>query len=189
MRAAPCASADDAVAVLEGRGDPGRCFCQYFRFPHSQYRTLSVDELKDRLVTRIAGPDVSPGVVATLDGHPVGWASVAPRSEFPRMWASPSMAPPELEADLDDPGIWSVTCFVVRTGHRRQGIAGVLLAAAVEHARASGAHTLEGYPLDPGVGRFSSADLYRGTVSLFLAAGFDVVARPKDDRAVVRLAL
>lgn len=189
VRARPCASADDAVAVLAGPGDPGRCFCQYFRFPHAQYRTMSADELKDRLVTRIAGPGASPGVVATLDGEPVGWASVAARSEFPRMRASPSMAPPELAADLDDPGIWSVTCFVVRTGHRRQGIAGVLLAAAVEHARASGAHTLEGYPLDPEVRRFSSADLYRGTVHLFLAAGFDVVARPKGDRAVVRLAL
>ena len=189
VRAAPCASPDDAIAVLEGRGDPGRCFCQYFRFPHAQYRTLSADELKDRLVTRIAASDVSPGVVATLDGDPVGWASVASRAEFPRMRASPSMAPAELAADLDDPGIWSVNCFVVRTGHRRQGIAGVLLAAAVEHARASGAHTLEGYPLEPGVRRFSSADLYRGTVSLFVAAGFAVVARPKDDRAVVRLAL
>lgn len=189
MRAAPCGRADEAVAVLAGRGDPGRCFCQYYRFPHAEYRTLSADELKHRLVTRIAGSEVSPGVVATVDGQPVGWASVAPRSEFPRMRASPSMAPPELSADRDDPEIWSVNCFVVRTGHRRQGIAGVLLAAAVEHARASGAHTLEGYPLDPGAGRFSSADLYRGTVSLFLAAGFEVVARPKDDRAVVRLAL
>ena len=189
MRAAPGTRADDAVAVLEGRGDPGRCFCQYFRLRHAQYRTLSADELKDQLVTRIAGPDVSPGVVATLDGQPVGWASVAPRSEFPRMWGSPSMAPPELADDQDDPGIWSVNCFVVRTGHRRQGLAGVLLAAGIEHARASGAHTLEAYPLDPAVGRFSSADLYRGTVSLFLAAGFDVVARPKGDRAVVRLAL
>ena len=151
---------------------------------------MSVDELKDRLVTRIAGPDASPGVVATLGrasrsaGRPWREVGVPADDGRVRRWRRRT-----LEADLDDPGIWSVTCFVVRTGHRRQGIAGVLLAAAVEHARASGAHTLEGYPLDPEVGRFSSADLYRGTVSLFEAAGFDVVARPKGDRAVVRLAL
>jgi GNAT superfamily N-acetyltransferase len=189
LRAAPCVSVDDAVGVIEGPGDPGRCFCQFDRVRHAQFRTMPVEELKDRLATRIAGPGASPGVIATLDGDPVGWASVAPRSEFPRIRTSPSMTTPELRVDLDDPGIWAVTCFVVRTGHRRQGVAGVLLAAAVEHARAFGAHTLEGYPLEPGLRRLSSADLYRGTLSLFLAADFDVVARPKEDRAIVRLAL
>ncbi|KQY46129.1 GNAT family N-acetyltransferase [Cellulomonas sp. Root137] len=189
LTAAPCTSVDDAVAVFEGPGDPGRCFCQFDRVPNSQFRTMPVDELRDRLATRITEPGARPGVLATLDGDPVGWASVAPRSEFPRIRTSPSMTTRELKADLDDPGIWAVTCFVVRTGFRRQGVAGALLAAAVEHARASGAHTLEGYPLEPGARRLSSADLYRGTVSLFLAADFDVVARPKDGRAIVRLAL
>lgn len=189
LRATPCASVDDAVAVLEGPGDPGSCFCQFDRWPHSQFRTMPVEELRDRLATRIADPGASPGVVATVDGNPVGWASVAPRSEFPRIRTSPSMTTRELKADLDDPGIWAVTCFVVRTGFRRQGVAGALLAAAVEHARDSGAHTLEGYPLEPGARKLSSASLYRGTVSLFLAADFDVVARPKDGRAIVRLAL
>ncbi|WP_315093174.1 GNAT family N-acetyltransferase [uncultured Cellulomonas sp.] len=189
LRAAPCTSIDDAVTVLDGPGDPGRCFCQFDRMPYAQYRTLSPEELRNRLATRVSGSGASPGVVATLDGEPVGWASVAPRAEFPRVRTSPSMTTRELKADLDDPGIWSVTCFVVRTGHRRQGVAGVLLAAAVEHARASGAHTLEGYPLEPGGRKLSSAELYRGTVSLFLAADFDVVARPKEGRAIVRLAL
>ena len=189
LRAAPCTTVDDAVAVLAGPGDHGTCFCQFDRWPYSQFRTMSVEDLRDRLATRVAAPGASPGIIATLDEEPVGWASVAARSEFPRIRTSPSMTTRELKADLDDPGIWAVTCFVVRTGFRRQGVAGVLLAAAVEHARANGAHTLEGYPLEPGTRKLSSADLYRGTVSLFLAAGFDVVARPKPGRAIVRLAL
>ena len=189
VRAAVCRSADEAIAVLDGPGDPGTCFCQFDRLPHAQFRTLSADELRDRLALRLTEPGAGPGVVAMLDGEPVGWASVAARAEFPRIRTSPSMTTPELKADLDDPGIWAVTCFVVRVGHRRQGVAGALLDAAVEHARASGAHTLEGYPLDPGVRRLSSADLYRGTLSLFAGAGFDVVARPKPGRAIVRLAL
>ncbi|MET0787618.1 MAG: GNAT family N-acetyltransferase [Cellulomonas sp.] len=189
LAVAPCAGVDEAVAVLEGRGDPGSCFCQFDRFPNAQFRTMSVEDLKDRLAARVAAPGASPGVIATVDGEPVGWASVASRTEFPRVRTSPSMTTPELRADLDDPGIWAVTCFVVRTGFRRRGVATALLQASVEHARASGAHTLEGYPLETGTRRRSSADLYRGTVGLFLAADFDVVARPKDDRAIVRLAL
>ena len=189
LHAAPCARVDDAVSVLAGPGDHGRCFCQFDRLPNSQFRTLSPEDLEARLATRIEGAGPSPGVVATLDGDAVGWASVAPRAEFPRIRTSPSMTTRDLRGDLDDPGIWAVTCFVVRTGHRRQGVAGVLLAAAVDHARASGAHTLEGYPLEPGERRLSSAELYRGTLSLFLAAGFDVVGRPKTGRAIVRLAL
>ncbi|GEK22434.1 GNAT family N-acetyltransferase [Cellulomonas xylanilytica] len=189
VRVAPCARADDAVAVLDRPGDAGRCFCQWDRLTRPAYRESPADVLKDRLATRITGADASPGVVATVEGEPVGWASVAPRPEFPRIRNSPSMTTPELKADWDDPGIWSVTCFVVRTGYRRRGVASALLPAAVEHARASGAHTLEGYPLEPGPRRLSSADLFRGTVSLFRAAGFDVVARPRDGRAVVRLVL
>ncbi len=189
LRTATCTRAEDALAVLEGPGDAGRCLCQFDRWPNAQHRAMSVQDRTDRLVARISEPGASPGVIATLDGVPVGWASVASRTELPRVRTSPSMSTPELRGDLDDAGVWAVSCFVVRTGYRRQGVATALLDAAVAHARASGAHTLEGYPLEPSAGRRSAADLYRGTVSLFLGAGFDVVARPRDGRAIVRLAL
>ena len=54
-------------------------------------------------------------------------------------------------------------------------------------ARDHGASAVEGYPVDH-VARasVSSAALYRGTVTLFAAAGFAEVGRPAADRAVMR---
>jgi hypothetical protein len=52
-----------------------------------------------------------------------------------------------------------------------------LLAAAVEHAVAHGAAVVEGYPVDPAQRpRAGPADLYHGTLKLFLSAGFTVVS-------------
>jgi GNAT superfamily N-acetyltransferase len=82
-----------------------------------------------------------------------------------------------------------VTCFVVRRGARRQGLAGPLLDGAVALARDAGATTVEGYPLDLAVRTSTSAAaLYHGPLSVFLRAGFTEVARPAPDRPVVRLA-
>ncbi len=86
---------------------------------------------------------------------------------------------------MDDPSVWAITCFVVRKEHRSQGIASRLLDAAVDHARTHGARIVEGYPLDTDVKPFSSNDLYHGTLSSFLAAGFIETARPGAARPIV----
>lgn len=66
------------------------------------------------------------------------------------------------------PGV--LACFVVAAGHERSGV--------------------EGYPVDreqrPKAG---PADLYHGTLNLFLRAGFTVASSAVAGRAVVRLSL
>jgi GNAT superfamily N-acetyltransferase len=93
--------------------------------------------------------------------------------------------------DLDDPRVWAVTCFVVRVGFRRQGVAAALLAVAADFARAHGATALEGHPVDlerkPGV--TASAELYHGVASTFAAAEYTEVARTGPSRPVMRLQL
>ena len=84
--------------------------------------------------------------------------------------------------------VWSVSCFVVAPGHRRSGVAAALLHAAVGHAVAHGAGIVEGYPVNPELRpKAGPADLYQGTLKLFLAAGFEVVSDAVPGRAVVRL--
>jgi GNAT superfamily N-acetyltransferase len=83
-----------------------------------------------------------------------------------------------------------VTCFVVAPGHRRSGVAEVLLRAAVDHARAHGADVVEGYPVDRTLRpKAGAADLYHGTLNLFLGAGFQAVSSAVPGRALVRLDL
>ncbi|WP_425845159.1 hypothetical protein [Agrococcus sp. TSP3-2-1] len=78
----------------------------------------------------------------------------------------------------------------MRTEHRGEGLAGRLIAAAIDFAASHGARVLEGYPVDPSEGRKkASNELYRGVVSTFERAGFQEVARPAPDRAVVALEL
>ncbi|MEA5118908.1 MAG: hypothetical protein VB036_15020, partial [Propionicimonas sp.] len=66
----------------------------------------------------------------------------------------------------------------------------VLLGAAVDYARRSGARVLEAYPIDLEARPTTSSNaLYVGALSTFLKAGFEVVARPTAGRAVVALDL
>ena len=125
----------------------------------------------------------TPGLLAYVDDEPVGWVAVAPRSEYPRLDRSTKLKP------IDDQPVWSITCFYVRSDHRRQGVAQELIAAAVDHARSQGAETVEGYPIDPAVVKsVSSASIFTGTLPMFEAAGFQEVAR-REGRPTVRLDL
>ena len=94
------------------------------------------------------------------------------------------------EATEDADGVWSVTCFVVRVGHRRRGLAAELLAGAVDLARRYGATVVEGYPVDPAAQtQTTSSGLYHGAASTFAAVGFTEVARPTSARPVMRLTI
>src|SRR4051794_23123173 len=185
----PCESPADAEVVLGAPGDQRSCWCQFDRWTPSVYRAMPLAEKRAHLVADVGADGPSPGVLARVEDEVVGWASVAPRSVFPRIATSPTLSTPQTRADLGDGDIWAVTCFVVRPRYRRRGVSGALLDAAVAHARACGAHTLEGYPVDAAERPNAGSGTYRGRLSTFVAAGFVVVARPRLGRAVVRLAL
>lgn len=89
---------------------------------------------------------------------------------------------------IDDQPVWSVICFVVPSPYRGQGIAAALLEAAISYARLQGAETVEAYPIDKPK-RSSAGFMWFGAKSMFDKAGFEVVARPKLERPVVRLRL
>ena len=65
---------------------------------------------------RLCEREHPPGVVTYLDGEPVGWCSIGPRSEIPRLAASKLIRP------VDDVPVWSIICVVVRSGFRKQGV-------------------------------------------------------------------
>ena len=86
-------------------------------------------------------------------------------------------------APLDDTPVWSIVCFVVGRAHRGQGVADRLLAGAIDYAKARGATTLEAYPVEiPEGERVASANVFKGTLSMFERHGFEVVARPPGHR-------
>ena len=176
---------DDVVEVMGTRGDPSRCWCQFFQRRGRDWSTATTASNRERLCAQVRSSDIAPGVLAYADDEPVGWCQVGPKAGFTRLEHSPVTTPPADEPDPSD--LWAVTCFVVRPRHRRHGVAAALLAAAIEHAERHGASAVEGYPVDPTArARVSSAELYHGTLSLFLGAGFHQVRRPGPSRVVVR---
>lgn len=174
----------DVAAVMGTRGDPARCWCQYFHLRGKAWSQSPVADKRDALRSQVCGEGRPPGVLAYSDGEVVGWCQVGPKDSFVRLGASPISRAPD---DADPENLWAITCFVVPVPHRRRGVASALLAGAVVFARANGAEWVEGYPVDTDGVHRSSAELYRGTAGQFEAAGFTVLRRPSATHAVVRL--
>jgi GNAT superfamily N-acetyltransferase len=185
------ASWEDLQAVFGTRGDPARCQCQWFKIPNRDWSSVPVEEKAHRLreQTECGHPESgsTSGLVAYLDGEPVGWCAVEPRTEYPRLltkripWAGRS-------EDRSDDTVWSVTCFVTRAGFRKRGVSAALARAAVDFARERGARAIEAYPMvthpDQEV---SWGELYVGSRSVFARAGFTEVSRPTSRRLVMRI--
>ncbi|GAB2631045.1 GNAT family N-acetyltransferase [Kribbella swartbergensis] len=173
----------DVAAVMGERGDPARCFCQYFRLRGRQWDTANRESNRRALRRQVCHGEIPPGVLAYDGDEPVGWCAVAPRTAYPRVEASPNWR-------TDRPNAWVITCFVVPVGHRRQGLAGELALGAVDFARSYGASAVEGCAVDvPKATGVSSADLYRGPLSVFLGAGFTEVRRTNPRWVLVRRTL
>ncbi len=173
----------DLEVVFGTRGDPSWCFCQFFLTTGSGYRE-SAEPNRQALCAQLSHQP-PPGLLAYSGTEPVGWVQVGPRSSYPRITSN------RLTAGLDSEGVWRCTCFVVRVGYRRQGVARALLAGAIGFALEHGAQVLEAHPVDVAAkgGRVPSANLYHGTLTMFTEAGFAEVVRTRPDRPVVRLAL
>ena len=181
-----------AVEQLFGvRGEPSRCCCRFFALPGAAFAATPPADRKAQLKDKFDGGGPAPGVLAHRGGSAAGWCAVEPRACYPRIPRSQVFKAAGAAVTDDATGagsVWSVSCFVVAPGHRRSGVAAALLAAAVDHARANGAAVVEGYPVDPAQRpKAGPADLYQGTLGLFLAAGFEVVSDAVPGRAVVRL--
>ncbi len=129
-----------------------------------------------------------PGILAYADGRPVGWCSVAPRSEFLARLSrwTPFRRGGEALNGGGDGAIWSVVCFFVDRRWRGRGIAEALVREAVRYAAAHGASVVEAYPEDAGQRRISQASAYTGTLEMFRRAGFHEVVRAYPHRPIVR---
>ena len=178
---------DDLATLFDQGGDPKWCWCAFYRSRGMSWSN-STPAGNRRLLSGLAAGPTAPGLVAYRDDRVVGWVSLGPREDNERLTYAKVLAP------LDDRPVWSIVCFVVGRRERGRGVANALLGAAIDHARAHGATTLEAYPADTGGGRIPAASAYHGTLSMFERAGFTVAARRQAKgsskvRPIVRLEL
>jgi len=186
------ASCEDLVAVFGDRGSSATCFCQRYKLHAGEaFSKFPREERRQRLLDQTRCGDVSAdatsGLVAYLDGAPVGWCAVEPRPAYfglARVYRVPWDGRNE---DRSDASVWSVTCILVRAGFRGGGITYALAAAAVEHARARGARALEAYPYRTEVGEVTWDEIHPGTEGMYAGAGMREVSRPGKRRVVMRI--
>ena len=186
------ASWDDLQAVF-GRGAAAKCQCQRIKLGDRAWWYMPVEERAHRLRedTECGHPeaDDTSGMVAYLDGEPVGWVAVEPRANYRRLRGS-SVPWAGRTEDPDDPDVWAIVCFAIRPGYRGQGLTRPLTKAAVEYAQAHGAKAVEGYPMVPKPGQnVSWGEMNVGSRNTFVAAGFREVSHPTTRRVVMRLDL
>lgn len=178
---------DDVQHALTGGGDGASCQCIWPMLSNKEWNETTTPQRTEMLREEIQeGPP--PGLIAYIDGEAAGWIRVGPRTAQQRVPRTRMIAAASTEPFEDD-SVWAVTCFVVRREHRGSGITLELLRAAVDVARRSGARLIEGYPVDARGEKKRTNDLFHGTLTTFLAAGFEERAEMKPGRILVALEL
>ena len=187
------ATCEDLQTVFGTRGQASRCQCQRYKLrPRESFASFPAEERAHRLRQQTdcghPGSDATSGLVAYLDGEPVGWCAVEPRTAYPRLLLKTLVPWAGRSEDKTDDSVWAVTCFVTRTGFRRRGISRALAHAAADFARERGARALEGYPRITHPGQpVMPGELHVGSRSIFADAGFAEVGHPTLRRVVMRI--
>jgi GNAT superfamily N-acetyltransferase len=180
----------DLVDLFERTGPrggipiPGGCWCVYWQGGSQGGRAQRKADMKACIEA-----DHIPGLLAYLDDRPVGWIAVAPRKDLVRLERSRQYGP--CPGDQD---VFAITCFYVDRAVRGQGISSMLLEAAIEYARSSGAAAVDAFPkIDlathaVGNRRAEENYSYMGRREQYQTRGFTTI-REAGKRAVMRLAL
>jgi GNAT superfamily N-acetyltransferase len=131
------ASFEDLQTIFGTRGEASRCQCQRYELRlREAFRSFPVEERADplRRQTDCGHPDAdaTSGLVAYLDGEPVGWCAVEPRTAFTGLVRNNRVPWLDRDEDKTDDSVWAVTCLFTRAGFRRRGVSRALARAAVD---------------------------------------------------------
>ncbi len=153
------------------QGVQAGCWCMFYHRegPNGPLGSVARQAANRRDHRALLGAGRAHGVLVYRDGAPVGWCQFGRREELPRVELGRKYR--ELVDHLGPPPAWRVTCFFVDRPHRRAGVAGVALRAALEAIGRLGGGIVEAYPATHG----KAVATWFGTTSMFRREGFRVV--------------
>ena len=121
------ASFADLLTVFGTRGPASRCYCQRYKLRQGEaFAKFPAEERAFRLREQTCSGDGTTGLIAYLDGEPVGWCAVEPRTAYEGLVRNSRVPWDGRDEDKADASVWAVTCLFVRPGFRRQGISHAL---------------------------------------------------------------
>jgi GNAT superfamily N-acetyltransferase len=145
------------------------CYCMFHSVEHSTWGERSATQNRADLAGGLRSGVIT-ATIASVDGRVAGWCNASRRRAYPA----------HRDGSPDDDRVGAIVCFAVAPPYRAHGIARTLVGATVERLRDDGATAVEAYPVrDPS----EASAAYHGTVSMFAAAGFDVVS--DDEHGIV----
>lgn len=168
----------DLHALFEGDNVCRECWCMWWRLSASDWTRQRGKENREALKAIVKSGKV-PGILAYSDGKPIGWCSISPREEYPRLERSRTLK------RIDNKPVWSIVCFFVAKPFRRQGVSTRLLEAAVEYTGKQGARIAEGYPTRSSK-KQQDPLVYTGLASVFQKVGFDEASSSSKTRTIMR---
>jgi ribosomal protein S18 acetylase RimI-like enzyme len=162
------------------------CYCHYYEVPPAlKWGEFDGSANRTAMAARIASGEME-GFLAYEGDDVVGWRNAQPDHKLlhacARLRSAPSPLPvaPHVAA--------AIVCFVTAPARRRQGIARALLAAAIASFTARGLASIVAFPWNTGPHDAKATDHYHGTLSMFIAAGFEAIAT-HESLTVVRKSL
>jgi GNAT superfamily N-acetyltransferase len=169
----------DMETLFGKNGACAGCWCMWWRIRRSQFEKQKGEGNRKALKALVKNNSV-PGILAYIDGKPVGWVCAGPRDDFPVLDNS------RLFKRLDEEPVWSIVCFFVARPYRRSGMTRKLIDAAGKYARQKGARILEAYPVEPQKKNMPDLFAYTGFSSAFRKAGFQEIIRRSETRPMMR---
>jgi len=189
----------DFEQLFSGGHGWDHCWCMAFqRVPRDSKKPLRTraetsarnHQIKHALVNQ----GRAHGILVYADHEPIGWCQYGSSDELVATRGTPTV--PGLGEDRQR--LWRVPCFVVDRSHRRRGVAGLALQAALESIQRRGGGLVEAYPVThwthgaagaahsvryvqgvgpvaPAWGGFNNVST-SGIVSMFEKRGFEAVA-------------
>ncbi len=170
---------DDLETLFGKRGACGGCWCMAWRLKPSEFNRQKGEGNRLALQSLVRQNE-QVGLLAYMNGVPVGWCAVAPREKYTRLLNS------KVWKRLDDEPAWSVSCFFIARSFRRKGLSLELIKGAINFCKANRVKIIESYPVVPYREKIPDAFAWTGFPGVFEKAGFVVAERRSPSRPVMR---
>lgn len=169
----------DFQALFGEKGACGGCWCMSWRLKKSDFERQKGIENKNAM-EKLVEENQFIGVLAYIDGKPMGWCAVAPRDVYVRLENS------RVLKRIDSQPVWSITCLYIEKSYRRQGLSTELIKGAINYCKLNGVKIIEAYPVIPYSNKVPDPFIWTGTPSAFEEAGFVVAERRSKWKPMMR---
>lgn len=169
----------DLEKLFGKNGACAGCWCMWWRLEEGEtFEEIKGARARKRFKALVEGGKAH-GILAYIEGEPIGWCSFDRRVDYSRLDRAPSLACDDAEQ------VWSIPCFFIKAGFRGQGVGRALLAAALAALKKRGAKIAEAYPKVLSR-KLSNGEAFTGVPPLFEKQGFELVALRSPRKAAGR---